>query len=154
MTEPASMSTVAQVIQLAVAPVFLLTGVAGILSVLSMRLHRIVDRARLIDRTIPQTPSGSEQELLYDEAGYLWRRIRLIIWAIRLSVASALTVCLVVVSLFLSDLGVLGMGGIVATLFVAAMFLIIGALVLLIFEVSISTRKMRQGLEHLLTYCP
>lgn len=59
---------------------------------------------------------------------------------------------IVVVSLFLSDPGILGMGAIVATLFVAAMFPIMGALIFLIFEASIRTRKMRLGLEHL--YCP
>ena len=44
-----SVETIATVIQLAVAPVFLLAGIAGLLNVLSIRLGRVVDRVRVVE---------------------------------------------------------------------------------------------------------
>lgn len=140
-----------QAIQLAVAPVFLLTGIAGILSVLTSRLGRVIDRARLIDRMLARIESDEHRDLLFGEANVLWRRIRLINWAIRLSVSSALMICVVVVSLFVGVAAGENLGMLIAALFVAAMLLIIFALLLFLLEVSNSTQKMLQGVEHLLS---
>ena len=149
MAQVASIDTLAQVIQLAVAPVFLLTGIAGILSVLSTRLGRITDRARLLERRMPHV-EGQERGLLLGETTLLWRRIRMVNWAIRLSVGAALLICLVVMTLFVGDYATFDMGLLIAALFVLAMLLMVVGLSLLLLEVSISTRKMRQGLEYLL----
>ena len=85
-----SIEAVAGVIQLAVAPVFLLAGIAGLLGVLSTRLARIVDRARVIERRIPQAKRDEQRTLLRRETTVLWRRIALINWAIRLCVSGDL----------------------------------------------------------------
>lgn len=150
MEHNASIDAIAQVIQLAVAPVFLLTGIAGILAVLSTRLGRITDRARLLERRMPHVSHDEQRRLLHDETNLLWRRIRMINWAIRLSVGAALLICLVVGSLFVGDYAVFDLGLFIAVLFVSAMVLMVAGLLLLLVEVSISTRKMRQGLELLL----
>jgi len=92
-----AMGGIAHVIQVAVAPVFLLTGIAGILSVLSLRLGRITDRARVLEQRIPQIHESEPREWLRSHGDLLWRRMRMINWAIRLSVGGALLVCLVVV---------------------------------------------------------
>jgi len=146
----ASIDAIAQVIQLAVAPVFLLTGIAGILSVLSMRLGRITDRARLLERRMTHIADDAGRSVLHRESTLLWRRIRMVTWAIRLSVGAALLICLVVMTLFLGDFALFDMGLLIAALFVVAMVLMVLGLLLLLLEVSISTRNMRQGLEHLL----
>lgn len=143
----ANISAIAEVIQLAVAPVFLLTGIAGILSVLAARLGRVIDRARLVDRLIARIEAGEHRDVLFAEGDVLWRRIRLINWAIRLAVSSALLICLVVMSLFVGDLALINMGTLIAGLFIGAMILIIAALLLLLLEVSKSTRKMMEGVE-------
>jgi len=143
----ANISAIAEVIQLAIAPVFLLTGIAGILSVLAARLGRVIDRARLVDRLIARIGPGEHRDVLFAEGDVLWRRIRLINWAIRLAVTSALLICLVVMSLFVGDLALVNMGTLIAGLFVGAMTLIIAALLLLLLEVSKSTRKMLEGVE-------
>lgn len=150
MEHDASISAIAQVIQLAVAPVFLITGIAGLLAVLTNRLHRIIDRARLVDVRVALTESAEQRERLVSEANLLWRRIRSINWAIRLSVGAALVICLVVVCLFVGDFTAYPLGGLIAFLFVAAMLLMISGLLLLLIEMSISTRRMRQGLEHII----
>jgi len=65
---------ISQVIQLAVAPVFLLAGIAGFLTVLSHRLSRVVDRTRNVDRSIHVAQSSKHQELLWIEAKVLKQR--------------------------------------------------------------------------------
>jgi thiosulfate reductase cytochrome b subunit len=142
-----STEAVAEVIQLAVAPVFLLAGIAGLLGVLSTRLARIVDRARVIERRVPQAKSDEQRSLLRRETTVLWRRIALINWAIRLCVAGALAVCLVIVALFLGEFVAANIAAAVAVLFVSAMLLIVAGLIFLLSEVSLSTRHMREGME-------
>jgi hypothetical protein len=149
-----SIEAVAGVIQLAVAPVFLLAGIAGLLGVLSTRLARIVDRARVIERRIPQAKVEERRVLLRRETAVLWQRIALINWAIRLCVSGALAVCLVIVALFVGNFFAFDIAAPVATLFVLAMLLIVTGLVCLLREVSVSTRHMRQGMELALEDAP
>jgi hypothetical protein len=147
MQQVTSIEAIAQVIQLAVAPVFLLAGIGGLLGVLSTRLGRIIDRARIIERRIPETQVEAQRQLLRGEATTLWRRIDLINWAIRLCVSGALTVCLVIVTLFVGDFVAFNLATAIAVLFVVAMALIISGLLFLLREVGVSTRYMRQGME-------
>jgi hypothetical protein len=142
-----SIEAVAQVIQLSVAPVFLLAGIAGLLGVLSTRLARIIDRARVIERRIPQAKSDKQRTVMRRETKVLWRRIALINWAIRLCIAGALAVCLVIVTLFLGEFVAVNIALIVAVLFVSAMVLIVAGLMFLLTEVGLSTRHMREGME-------
>jgi hypothetical protein len=65
---------------------------------------RIIDRARVIERRIPQAKRDAQRALLRRETAVLWRRIALINWAIRLCVAGALAICLVIVALFVGEL--------------------------------------------------
>jgi len=143
----ATIKALASVIQLAVAPVFLLAGIAGLLNVLSSRLARIIDRARVVERRIPQATTDQQRELLNGETATLWTRIAMIHWAIRLCVSSALTVCVVIVALFIGDFVTFNIAALIAILFVVAMLLIIVALVFLLREISVATRHMRAGIE-------
>ncbi len=147
MEQIASIEAIAQVIQLAVAPVFLLAGIAGLLGVLSTRLGRMIDRARVIERRILQVQREDQQRLLRTETTVLWTRIGLINWAIRLCATGALTVCLVIVALFVGDFVSFNISVAIATLFVVAMLLIIAGLVFFLREVSVATQHMRQGME-------
>ena len=92
-------SVVAHVIQLSVAPVFLLAGVSGLLNVLTSRLARIIDRARLIEERM----EAADEELLrksHERLLVFSKRARLVNYAITLCVACASMVCLVIISLF------------------------------------------------------
>ena len=142
-----SIEAVAEVIQLAVAPVFLLAGIAGLLGVLSTRLARIIDRARVIERRIPQAKNDEQRTLLRRETKVLWRRIALINWAIRLCIAGALSVCLVIMALFLGEFVAVNIAVVVAVLFVLEMVLIVSGLMFLLSEVGLATRHMREGME-------
>lgn len=147
LTEAQTVSAVAQTIQVAVAPVFLFAGISGLLMVLTTRLGRIVDRARIVEGRIPHTRREEQQNLLRAEAAALWRRIRLMNWCIRLCVGGALAVCLVVVLLFVGTFSHAQVAIAIAAFFVIAMLLIISGLLCLLYEVGISTRRMRQGIE-------
>jgi hypothetical protein len=140
-------AAIAGVIQLAVAPVFLLAAIAGLLGVMSTRLGRIIDRARVIERRIPEARGDEQRTLLRSETTVLWRRIALINWGIRLCVTGALMVCVVIVSLFVGAFVAINIAALIALLFVLAMILMIAGLLFLLREVNVSTRHMRQGME-------
>lgn len=143
MDEPtATVSAVAHIIQLAVAPVFLLAGIGSILNVLTARLARVIDRARGLEARAPQLDDGEREQALV-ELKVLDRRMALAHWAIGCCTASALFVCLVVVLLFLSDMTDRGSARAVAGLFILAMALIVGGLLLFLAEINVATRSVR-----------
>ena len=85
MNELASqVSSVAHVIQLAVAPVFLLAGVGALLGVLTNRLARVVDRFHALERELAENPSSDYRRKAQTTITSLARRARLIHWAITL----------------------------------------------------------------------
>jgi len=140
----------ASVIQLAVAPVFLLAGIAGLLNVVSVRLGRAVDRVRVVETRLSKEPHENHVKVLQAEISALWSRIRLANWSIRMFVAGALVVCLVIVSLFFSELFGLNTTAMIVTCFLGAMFLLILGLILFLIEVSISTRSIGTGITEIL----
>lgn len=135
---------VATVIDLAVAPVFLLAGIAGTLNVLSMRMSRIIDRGRVLnDKYIePNTPEYVEVD---KEQRLLARRARLINRAMALCTMSSLFVCLVIVVLFLDAVLTLRQERVIASLFIVALLSLISALILFLREVGMSLRAFRFG---------
>ncbi|MDF1764821.1 MAG: DUF2721 domain-containing protein [Gammaproteobacteria bacterium] len=145
-----SISSIATVIQLAVAPVFLLAGIAGLLNVLSIRLGRVVDRVRVVETRRSRETHEDHRALLQAETNSLWNRIRLVDWSFRSLVAGALIVCLVIMALFLSELSHLNFSSLIAFLFVCSMCLVILGLVLFLFEVSLSTSSIREGIDSMI----
>ncbi|MGV3592261.1 MAG: DUF2721 domain-containing protein [Gammaproteobacteria bacterium] len=137
-------SDVATVIDLAVAPVFLLAGIAGTLNVLSMRMSRIIDRGRVLnDKFIERdTPEFVEVD---KEQRLLARRARLINRAIALCTMSSLFVCLVIVVLFLDAVLTLRQERLIAALFIVALLSLISALILFLREVGMSLRAFSFG---------
>lgn len=141
------MDSISSVIQLSVAPVFLLAGIGALLTVLSNRLGRITDRARVLERRVATTRSEEHKTLLTDETAVLWTRIRIINWAIRLCASGALLICLTIISLFVGEYADIHIADFVAVTFVLAMSMIFIALVLFLREVGIATKRMQIGLE-------
>ena len=139
-------STVAQVIQIAVAPVFLLAGISGLLTVMTNRLGRIIDRSRILQRGLKQLSDTQSQALIDKEMAQLTQRGQCINHAINLATCSALLVCLVIMTLFLGGLVSINFSTLIAVLFIVCMGLLIIALSLFLIEVFIATRSMRKGL--------
>lgn len=135
---------VAHVIQLSVAPVFLLTAVGAILGVLSTRLGRIVDRSRVLaDRLAGLAPEARPP--LDRELGLLLRRRRLVNMAITCGTCAALMVAGVIASAFLGFLLGWRVAGAVAVLFILAMLFVMAALLLFLREVFIATTNFQIG---------
>ena len=126
--------TVAQVIQQAVAPVFLLTGVGAILNVLSSRLGRVIDRFRVLEK-VPE----SEQAAYGTEIANLLSRSRWIHWAISLCTVCALFVCIVIAGLFIGSEMDRDPSGMVAAFFIAAMLALTAALLCFLREIYLAT---------------
>jgi hypothetical protein len=138
----ANISAIAQIIQLAVTPVFLLAGIGGILNVVATRLARVVDRVRSLEGHIPQADEEERAEEIM-ELEILDRRMTYCHWAIGLSTTSALLICMVVMVLFVSDLVHMNFAVPVSLLFVAAMVSLTLGLVLFLAEVTVATRFVR-----------
>jgi len=144
MDVPFHIAGVAQVIQAAVAPVFLLAGVAATLNVLATRIGRIIDRARLIEDRLPSAAPELERELRA-RLRVLSRRATLINRAIVLCVMSGLLVSLVVAALFVSASLRIDLGLPIAIAFVLALLSLAAALLHFLREVFIATASLTFG---------
>jgi hypothetical protein len=111
---------VAHAIQLAVAPVFLRSGIGAILMVMTNRLGRIIDRARVLEERLDNASTEVHPTLRTDLAT-LSGRAKLISCAITLCTATALLVCAVIAVLFLSAFLRFDLSIPVALSFIAAM---------------------------------
>jgi hypothetical protein len=130
---------IGHVIQLAIAPVFLLTGVATKLTVLMNRLARIIDRTRDLKIELRKGPDPECSE----ELEVLYLRWRLINYAITSSTGCGLLICLIIACLFLGDTTNLPLDRYVAGMFVVAMITLIASFIFLLREVTVSFRYMR-----------
>ncbi len=144
MTAPASTPNVVHVIQLAVAPVFLLSGIGVILTVLTNRLARIIDRARLLEDRLHTAPAEHHGEM-ETEMALLSHRARMINVGLTLCTSSALLVCLVIALLFLGSALRLDVELVISVMFVTAMGALVGSLTIFLREIFLGTRQLRIG---------
>ena len=144
----AHVTDIARIIQLAVAPVFLLTAIGTILSALNNRLSRIVDRRRVLeDRTRKLVGEGAEAAKEdIEELGLLARRIGLIYHAIMFAVVAGLLICLLVATAFMGVFISIDLARVVSTLFILSMFALIGSLALLLREIFFAVKVGRHDI--------
>jgi hypothetical protein len=137
-----AVSEVAEIIQLAVAPVFLLAGIGAFLNVCASRLARIVDRARQLEPRLLGS-RGAEHDRLQGEIRILDRRVVLVSRAIWLSVLSAVLTCAVVILLFAGSLLKAEFGTSIALLFIATMVAIGLGFSVFLLETRVASRAVR-----------
>jgi ABC-type multidrug transport system fused ATPase/permease subunit len=130
-------------IQLAVAPVFLLTALGTLLSVLTTRLGRIVDRARVLDARRFEPHQVSELDAHNDELGTLSRRRYLINYAVTCATLAALQVCILIAGAFLGFMLHRNFSLFIAGMFIGAMAAFISALLFFLREILISVSRSR-----------
>lgn len=135
---------IGHVIQLAVAPVFLLTGVSGLLAVLTNRLARIIDRARSLEERLA-TAAESQQAALHAELALLSQRGGLINRAVRLCTICALLTCAVIVALFAGAFLSTDLSIPIGLIFTAAMLALFFGLVTFLQEISVAIRTLKIG---------
>ncbi len=138
---------IARLVQSSIAPVFLFSGVAAMLGVLTNRLARIVDRARTLEAKLIAHPGSTGQ--LHADLAILARRARYINLAMALCAVSALLIALVVVTLFANAFLGVNLGAVIALLFVVAMLVLSAAFIAFLMEVRQATAALRIGAPHI-----
>ena len=138
----ACVNDMSQVIQLALAPAFLLTGIAGMLNVMTGRLARIIDRGR----RLAEQPVRVESSILDShtvERDNLERRRHLASAAITACTLSALLVCLVIAALFVKVMLGLEITWVVGLLFTSSTLALVVGFAYFLREVQLATKTVR-----------
>lgn len=131
----------AQAIQFALTPVFLLTAIGSMLNVVAQRLGRVIDRARLIEAALPTAPKDYAHAIA--ELIILDRRMALANRAVSLCVTSGLFACILIGALFVAAVTPIHASRFVPALFIIVMALLIAGLSAFLLEVQIATRTVR-----------
>jgi hypothetical protein len=139
---------IAQTIQLALAPVFVLVAIGNLLNLLSSRLGRVVDRSRDLQGRHTAT-EGMDHDMVVTEIRMIDRRISLIARAIRLLVLSGLAIGTTVAILFLEELVAANLQVVAAAFFLVAIGLLMWALVLILRESQIAAKQLRIPRDYL-----
>ena len=137
-----ALPSIAEAIQASLSPVFVLTGIGALLTVLTGRLSRVIDRVRALEERHPQIGVDERARLVW-ELRRLAKRMSVINAALFLAVASAVATCVVVAMLFVGALTRSHIGTFVAFSFILAMSLLIAAFVAFMVEVRLSSRAIR-----------
>lgn len=133
---------IAGVIQLAVAPVFMLTAVGTVIAALNMRLGRAVDRRRDLEAKVPSLP-GAELPSARQELEVIARRIHFVYLAILAAVVSALFTCLLIAFAFLGAFVRTDLSYTIGAMFVLAMLALIACLLLFLREIFLAVSTPR-----------
>ena len=142
MSPETPISAIAHVIQLAIAPVFLISGVATLLSVLANRLGRIVDRARALEAQLDILDEAKKPRA-WEELLRLSTRARLVNFAITFATICALLTCITIQTLFLGTFLPINLSKLITVLFIAAMVALFLALMAFLREAITATRALR-----------
>jgi MFS family permease len=137
---------ISHVIQLAVAPVFLLAGIGSMLGVMSGRLARVVDRARALEIKLQEAKAANFADL-HERLRTLDRRARLISRSIALCTLTALLICAVIVTLFVGALLEFNAGLPASLMFIAALLAFALGLLLFLREIFLAAASLRIGAE-------
>lgn len=135
------------VLQVAVGPVILISGVGLLLLTLTNRFGRAVDRSRQLDREMRDV-NDSHRARLSRQVQILYRRARLIRLAITMAAISVLLVAVLIIVLFISALAKLEVGLAIVLLFICCMASLIISLTAFILEIQLSLRALKVELEH------
>lgn len=139
---PGHLPEITSVIQLAVAPVFLLTAIGTVLAALNFRLGRAVDRRRSLERRLAKMPP-EELDAARDELATIARRVHAVYLSILFAVFSALFVCLLIVGAFFGAFIRIDLSMFVGSMFVIALLCLIGCLLLFLREIFLATATPR-----------
>jgi hypothetical protein len=140
----ANVSEIAGVIQLSVAPVFLLAGVGAIVNAMSTRLGRAVDRARDLEREVAGA-DAAQTARIHDELRAISQRARLVTRAIALAVVCALLVTLLLIAAFFDAFLATDLSFLLAAIFVAALAAFSASLLMFLREILIASANLRIG---------
>jgi hypothetical protein len=135
------------VLQVAIGPVILISGVGLLLLTLTNRYGRTIDRSRELVRKQRECAETDRQRLA-GQVEILYRRARLIRLSILLSGVSALLASVLIIVLFLTALWKLEVGLVISLLFIACMVSLSGSLVAFIRDINLSLGALKLELDY------
>jgi len=134
------------ILQTAIGPAILISGVGLLLLTMTNRLGRVIDRARAIDAQLPQAPEKERQRLVV-QLRILWQRARLVRLAILLASASALAAAVLIIVLFFTALGTFDSPWLIGSLFVCCMACLVSSLAVFIHDINESLTALKLELS-------
>jgi hypothetical protein len=141
--------TVAQLIpilQTAIGPMILISGLGLLLLTMTNRLGRAIDRARILAGELSEA-AGNKREKIAAQLEILWRRARLIRASITLASLSALSSACLIIVLFFTTLGRLELAWLIGSVFIIGMLSLIGSLILFIKDINQSLAALKLELQ-------
>jgi Protein of unknown function (DUF2721) len=139
---------IAQTIQLALAPVFVLVAIGNMLNLISTRLGRVVDRSRILQDLHMRT-DGLEHDMVVSEIRLVDRRMGLATRAIRLLVMASLMIGTTVALLFLEEVIDVNLQMVAAGTFIVALALLMWGLLLFLRETQVATHALQIPRDYL-----
>lgn len=133
---------IAGVIQLAIAPVFMLTAIGTVIGALNIRLGRAVDRRRELEERL-STMLQAELPAAEEELATIARRIRFVYLSIVFAVISGLFISLLIAGAFLGAFVRTDLSFMIAALFICAMLALIVCLLLFLREIFLAVSTPR-----------
>lgn len=130
------------VLQIAIGPVILISGIGLLLLSMTNRLGRIVDRSRSLWRELRDLGDPAERELTIQQLRHLRTRAVLVRWAVTLSTLSIFLAAVLIVTLFVAALLQLEIAWLISAIFIACLLALIGS-------VAAFLREIRQSLDTL-----
>ncbi|MBI1388194.1 MAG: DUF2721 domain-containing protein [bacterium] len=126
------------ILQTAIGPVILISGIGLLLLTMTNRLGRVIDRARILSNQHPE-----DHPPIHQQVEILWRRAAILRASILLASSSALCAATLIIALFVTVLMRVELGWLIGGLFVAGMAALIGSLLLFIRDVNMSLEALR-----------
>lgn len=139
-------SNLVPVLQTAIGPVILISGIGLILLTMTNRLGRIVDRSRIMVAELREA-SDADNNKIHQELGILWQRARVIRLAIGLVTTSALLAAILIIVLFITVWWHLNGVWVIGALFITNMLCLIGALVFFLRDIQLSLAALKLELS-------
>lgn len=140
--EPILTPDAVEIIQLALAPVFLIVGIGTLVNVATGRVARIIDRARWFENIAREEPERINQKTKR-EIQSLNKRMKFANWSINFLIASAVATCLNVILIMVNGLISTNMDVIILMTFMFSMVLLTGGLMAFFLEVSLATASLK-----------
>lgn len=134
---------IATVVQIAIAPIFLLVAIGSLLNVTTQRLGRVVDRMRVLETGLEAGETGEERRRHVMELKAIGRRIRYANLSTTFCTLAGFLISLVVALIFLGELAGLPVRASVAAIFVLTMICLIIGLGFFLAEVQVALQTMR-----------
>lgn len=134
------------ILQTAIGPVILISGVGLLILSMTNRLGRAIDRARSLAGKYPQT-TAEHQSAMLDQLHTLWRRAKTLRLAIGLASLSVLLAGVLIISLFVTALFHLEIVWWVSGVFIGCLASLTGSLVAFMYDMQLSLAALKVEME-------